>query len=199
MSRRLATFAFGVVLAACGGWVLAQQVPPLEFPPLASERGGQPKHDAKASDANELGRFLKSRGFTGIALDRLRSGHLTVAVVAAGTKLRLVLDTGAPVTCLDPERTKAMNLKWGKLSGVGPAERDPNWDTFQQCDLDSLDFGAFKTGRVRACVHRVAIINQWLELRGDPPVDGVLGGDVLTAHAAKIDYPTLRLYLRSEP
>ena len=101
--------------------------------------------------------------------------------------LRLVVDTGAPCTCLDPERTKAMNLKWTKAHGVGPAETDPGWDTFQVCELDGFDFGAFKTGPVHARVHRVSLVNQWLATYRDPLVDGVLGGDVLTAYEARID------------
>ena len=194
MGRRMRTLATGAVLAVCGGLALAQ-----DFPPLVPDRAAQPKQDSKTADADELGRLLKARGFTTIALDRLRSGHLAVVTVASGTKLRLALDTGAPVTCLDPERTKSMNLKWSKLHGDGPPERDPNWDTSVSCELLSLDFGPSKTGPVHASVHRVGSLNRWLEMTGDPPIDGVLGGDVLTAYAARIDYPALRLYLRSDP
>ena len=38
--------------------------------------------------------------------------------------------------------------------------------------------------------------NQAREKMGDPPTDGLLGGDVLSAYAARIDYLGPRLYLR---
>jgi len=192
MSRWAPTLAIGVLLVACCGWVLAQR-----RPSTGTEGGQPPNHDVKPGDAEELERLFKARGYSEIPLDRLRSGYLAVRVTAAGSKLRLILDTGAPVTCLDPERTKAINLKWHKLRASLP-ERDPEWDTSKECELDGLDFGAFKTGPVRAGEHRVAAVNQWLAVYRDPPVDGVLGGDVLTACSAWIDYPGRRLFLRPD-
>jgi hypothetical protein len=152
---------------------------------------------ATVEEVDELGSLMKLQGYSCITLERLRSGFLTAQVIAEEKKLRLVLDTGASGTWLDAERTSAMNLKWSKVPGGAPSENDPDWAPSPQAEVGGFDFGAFKTGPMRVGTYRVSALNEHLALYGDPLVDGVLGGDILSAYSARIDYPGRRLYLRS--
>ncbi len=193
MRRLNWAFAAGTgLLGLCVGLLLNRQLQ------LRTLEGEQLKQIVKVEDGGNLKFFLKQMGYSCIALDRSRSGFLTVQGTAGKNTLRLILDSGSPVTCVDPERTKGMNLKWHKLVGVVPADNPPMWDTTLVADLEGLDLEGFKTVGVRVGTFRVSVVNEWLELSCDSPVDGVLGGDILTAHSALIDYPGRQLYLRSD-
>jgi hypothetical protein len=206
-----------VLVVICCGLFLAQKV----FSPRRQE-SGQPKNEADVEQVNKVGRrikpgrakgasgyvpdvervkeveqLMKQKGYSSIPLERVRAGYLTVQVTVAGQKLRLVLDTGAPRTVLDPERVKAANLEWKTISSDRPGGNNTGPETWELAKIDGIDFEGFKTGALEVGVHHLLDINNSLGSVGDPPVDGLLGGNVLTAYSARIDYETLRLFLRS--
>jgi hypothetical protein len=208
-----------VVLAfLCLGWIM----PKRELSPAPPEAGQQQEEAAAAAEdeagsrgklgwakgpgnhlsmaerVKQVEQLMKGQGYSSIPLDRLSAGYLTAQVTVRGKQLRLILDTGAPVTCLDPERTQGLNLEWKKSASVAPNESFADWDTTHAAKVDTLDIAGFRTGRLLVCIHRMTASNSILEQYHDPPCDGVLGGDILTAYAARIDYRVLRLFLRSE-
>jgi hypothetical protein len=208
-----------VVLAfLCLGWIM----PKRELSPAPPEAGQQQEEVAAAAEdeagsrgklgwakgpgnhlsmaerVKQVEQMMKGQGYSSIPLDRLSAGYLTAQVTVQGKQLRLILDTGAPVTCLDPERTQGLNLEWKKIANDVQDKPFASWDTNQAAEVDALDIAGFKTGRLLVCIHRMTASNSILEQYRDPPCDGVLGGDILTAYAARIDYSVLRLFLRSE-
>src|SRR5262249_34331014 len=89
----------------------------------AGERGPLPREVPE----EDLGRRLRDLGYTSVPIDRLRAGYLTVRAEVAGHALRLVLDTGSPVSALDRERTAALKLNWDEPPGVA-RDRSPTFD-----------------------------------------------------------------------
>jgi predicted aspartyl protease len=183
-----ATCVFVAVFCGC-----SPQQHPLASDTVNSTQGNQ---TATSVEVDEIGGLMKRQGYSCVTLERLRSRYLSVQATVAKYKLRLVLDTGAPVTHLDPERTQPMNLKWDKLADVVPAENRSDTDTFLQSEVDGFDFGTLKTRRVIVGVHRFVAESKQYVAYGDPPLDGLLGADILSSYGARIDYPTLRLFLR---
>ena len=143
-----------------------------------------------------LDKALKERGFVAITLDRLRAGYLAIDVRIDGKKLSLMLDTGAPVTHLDMERTKPLQLKWQLFNPEGGKEK-PQVGTDSCCEITKLEIGGLTVDRLMVGGHDSSEINKVLKAYLDPPIDGQLGSDVLTKLNAVIDYSTLKLYLRS--
>src|SRR5690348_16016188 len=63
------------------------------------------------ASAQARARLLTAQGYRSVAIESVADIYSAVRVSVGGRTLRLILDTGAADTYLDPERTKAL-LKW---------------------------------------------------------------------------------------
>src|SRR5262245_11743183 len=178
--RRQTLFAvvFSILLVAYG-WSLAQ-----------------PKQPAKVGELDEVGRLLGRLGYTSIPVERLRSGHLALAVSVDGKRQRLLIDTGSPGTWLDRERTRHLNLDWKEEPIPGRA-KDIQWDHSTSCEVTGLEIGGVKIPQISVFAFITSLVNGTLEAYGDEPVDGLLGGDVLSESCRGIDYASGRLCLNA--
>jgi predicted aspartyl protease len=139
---------------------------------------------------------LKDQGFRGIPIDRLRSGYLAIEVRVEGKKVYLLLDTGAPVTHLDLERTKHLQLKWQSFDeGINKKRAGATARSF--CEISKLEIGGIEVRHLVIGGHDESEMNKALKSYMDPLLDGELGSDVLTKLNAIIDYSTLTLHIRS--
>jgi Aspartyl protease len=144
---------------------------------------------------NDLGRALRDLGYASVPIDRTRPGYSVVAGVVRGQEVRLILDTGAPVTCLDRRRTEALNLDWAEEPVPGQA-RGSNWDPYTSAEVASLAIGEARAEGVRVYGFHASAFNHGLEAIGVRSVDGLLGADVLDAVGAVIDLPGGQLHVR---
>lgn len=139
--------------------------------------------------------LLKAQGFREVPLARLRAGYLGVEVRIEGKKVYLMLDTGAPVTHLDLERTKHLQLKWQSWdegAGKKPSASSPR----SVCEISKLEVGGLEVSRLVVGGHDESEMNKVLKAYMDPLLDGELGSDVLAKLNGVIDYSTLKLYIR---
>jgi hypothetical protein len=143
--------------------------------------------------ALDLRPMLEKQGYAYIELERLRAGYLVASVHISEHKLVFLLDTGAPNTHFDPVRTKALDLNWRRFNDEATAKVG---QATESCEVNGLEIGKVKTGRLVIWSHDESEFNSILKQYGDSPVDGILGGDVLEAHAAVIDYTNRRLFLK---
>ncbi len=127
-----------------------------------------------------LGAFLEKQGY--IAVQLVRSGdRLGVRVKVKGEELLLGLDTGASFVHFDKERVGRLALKW---------------DSDNTCALAGLEIGGIEVGTLRAHVHDMSETNVHFEAAGEPPIDGLLGAQVLMPLSAVIDHAGATLYLK---
>lgn len=178
----------------------------LPIPRIDSEKEGMQLWQ-KTSDFNEevgnkertlpLDKVLEGRGYVGIPLDRLKAGYLGIEVRIDGKKVYLMLDTGAPVTHLDLERTKHLQLKWKSWGNEEGKGRPATAGSTSYCEITKLEIGGREIGRLIVGGHDTSEINKVLKLYLDPSIDGELGSDVLAKLNAIIDYSTFKLYFRS--
>ncbi|QEH37756.1 hypothetical protein OJF2_63470 [Aquisphaera giovannonii] len=141
----------------------------------------------------DLRRFLESQGYKRIPLRRMASGYLTTGAKLNGKELTLVIDTGAPNTHLDRERTRELGLKWMERGDGKAAGSDQGTAV---AVVQAIEVGQARSGPIRIGIHSMAETNRAVQPYGDGPVDGVLGADVLDPAWAVIDYRKCELYLR---
>jgi predicted aspartyl protease len=143
----------------------------------------------------ELANLLTAEGYSEVKLVRSSSGLLEVPVRFGGSMATLYLDTGAIRTCFDQASAQRLELctrrSEDRASGLGVRDQSV-------CHVDMTGFciGSCSLPAIDAMLIDFSHVNEVRQKRGDRPVDGLLGSDILTIRAAKLDYGSLTLYLR---
>jgi predicted aspartyl protease len=143
----------------------------------------------------ELGRLLTAEGYLAVELVRSKSGLLEVPARVGGSPVTLFLDTGAIQTCFDQASAQRLELCTGpteyRAFGLGVGDQP-----ISCVNVKDFCIGPCSLPAVEAMMIDFSHVNKLREKRGDRPVDGVLGSDILAARAAVLDYGNLALYLR---
>ena len=148
---------------------------------------------AKSAPAASLAETLERKGYIAIELEKMRTGYFGVRVKVGDKKFLMLLDTGAPNTHADPERTKALDLPWRHLD---EAVFGPGWGKMGYAELAGMKIGGIDVRPFSVRTKDETQFNVLLAAYGDLPIDGILGADVLEPHGAVIDYPSRTLFLR---
>jgi predicted aspartyl protease len=127
--------------------------------------------------------------------------HLMVEVEVNGFSARMLVDTGASRSVFDSDRINNFfkdempsleeNLK--KSTGLGTRDMQS-----QALYLKELKIGELIIRKYPAVVLDISHVNLSYEELGLPPIDGVLGSDIMMSYGARIDYrnKTMRINLR---
>ncbi len=117
-----------------------------------------------------------------------------------GKKVRLLIDTGASRTVFDKNRiielfgSEVEFIKMEKLStGLGT-----NTMESETVNLKELKLGRIKLKPYTAVVLDMVHVNQSYQMLHLPKIDGVIGGDILAALQAVIDYKNKELVVTKE-
>ena len=144
-----------------------------------------------------LAEFLEAEGYTAIQMTRNIVGHFEVAVLVNGREALFLVDTGASGTVIARESAARLELEMResdvKAGGIGTSEHAVALGEIETLTLQSL--------RVEALPIRIidmSHVNLALERHGGRGVDGVIGGDLLSARSAIIDYARATLYLQQD-
>jgi len=122
--------------------------------------------------------------------------HLIAEGLINGKSARFVVDTGASRTVFDKERILAyidnpeFNEKEGLSAGIGGT--DISSFIFK---LEELSFGELSIKDYQAVAMDLSNVNNSYAMLKIPPVDGVLGGDLLYKHKAVISYKLKKMRL----
>lgn len=135
---------------------------------------------------------LSLQGYVCVDLDRGRIGYLAKSAQVEAVELYFMVDTGAPLTYLDLGRTDKKGLRWTFDAKPDPMSRLGSY----RCDLETLNIGGITLNSVSAVPHDMASFNSYMTTIGGREVDGLLGNDVLTKHAAVVDVAGRRLFLQ---
>lgn len=115
--------------------------------------------------------------------------HLLVDAVVNDQPAKFIVDTGASQTVMDKEQSKkfigSMSVEESETKSKGLGT-----DSMQSftTSLNSLQIGEMKIEDQDIVLLDLShVVNSYLEM-GLPAVDGVIGGDILSARKAVIDY-----------
>jgi predicted aspartyl protease len=143
----------------------------------------------------ELASLLTGEGYLAVGLARSSSGLLEVPARVGGSPATLFLDTGAIRTCFDQASAQRLELCTrrtdDRASGLGVGDQPVSYVAMKAFCIGSCSLPA-----IEAMMIDFSHVNKIRQKRGDRPVDGVLGSDILAARAAVLDYGSLALYLR---
>lgn len=142
-----------------------------------------------------LSSFLAQTGFRRISLSRSGVGHFHVAGTLNGRSVAVLVDTGAASTVVSLALARELGLTLQQLDIKGGGAGGAHLDIFHLIDATLL-LGEVQP-RVRALLAMdLTHVNQSLALKGEAPVDVILGADVFEAQAAVIDYGSCSLFLK---
>jgi predicted aspartyl protease len=185
MQRQHATLiALIAVLSDCA-WLFAQN------PPKPVTESDSKKVVVKAT--GDLDSFLTERGCVPIPLER-SAGYVPIIVSIGQKRLRLMCDTGSPLSYLDEKRTKELEIDWNT---TGPIKSEGDTRGTRVCKIDVVDVGVFRAHGVRFHNYDMTSLNDNLKAYREQPLDGVLGGNELREYSAVIDCRSMQVYLRS--
>jgi len=115
--------------------------------------------------------------------------HLLIDAMINGTAIKLLVDTGASKTVFDKKRMKKLLAKkrfkrHHSLSiGLGTSRMRSHI-----IELESFSIGELMINNFESVLLNLNNVNKSYKMLGLPAIDGVLGGDILQKHKAKIDY-----------
>ena len=153
------------------------------------------KNSGEVAHADEL-QMLEGRKPIRVKLNRSRMRYLMVTAKVGGKELNLILDTGAPYSCLDRKRTAHLKLEWRNV--VSPeSSLKPDGTPRSFAFLELIEVGTYRASTV---MHEfdLAEINRNFSACGEPPADGLLGGDILESAAAIVNYRSCELVLTDD-
>lgn len=122
--------------------------------------------------------------------------HLIAEGLINNKKARFVVDTGASRTVFDKDRilnyidNPEFNEKEGISAGIGGT--DISSFIFS---IDELSFGDLKITDYQAVAMDLSNVNNSYAMIKLPPVDGVLGGDLMKKYQAVINYKSKKMRL----
>ena len=124
--------------------------------------------------------------------------HLSTVILINNKEARMLIDTGASRTVMDSRRImkyvdeKQVFLEMEQLSsGLGTSTMKS-----QATVLSRVDLGGITMEEYQAVIIDMTHVNSSYELLGLPPIDGVIGGDLLLRFRASVHYGKAELVLR---
>lgn len=122
--------------------------------------------------------------------------HLIAEGMINNKPARFVVDTGASRTVFDKDRilnyidNPEFNEKEGISAGIGGT--DISSFIF---NIEELSFGDLKINGYQAVAMDLSNVNNSYAMLKLPPVDGVIGGDLMKKHQAVINYKLKKMRL----
>ena len=141
-----------------------------------------------------LNKFLKSEGYSSVKLIFLKTKHYLIEAKVNSITGRFILDTGASNSCIcsslenkfkvisEDSKEKASSAN-SEMTHTKISKRNKiqigNW--VNELDLITFD---------------MSHINNALSQKKVPPIDGIIGADILKKSKSVLDYKTNKLYLK---
>jgi len=142
----------------------------------------------------DLPNFLLSAGFRCLPLSRSGVGHFHTSGQLNGRPVAVLIDTGAASTVFSLALAQELGLTLQKAAHQGGGAGAARLDIYYAPDAD-LRLGDLRPRTQALMAVDLTHVNQALALKGQSPVEVILGADVFDAHRAVIDYGSSSLFL----
>lgn len=121
--------------------------------------------------------------------------HIFIQAKAGRNNLRLLVDTGASKSVINLPEISNLSGKWSEIpetESIGLGTEKVNTNLFI---LSSLSLNTIKLSRVEVAALDLSHVNQAYSQIQVPPIQGILGSDLLMKLKAQIDFGKERLLL----
>jgi clan AA aspartic protease (TIGR02281 family) len=142
-----------------------------------------------------LTKFLRDAGYEQVTLSRSGVGHFHAAGSLNGRPVAVLIDTGAASTVVSLALAQQLGITLHKLDVTGGGAGGANLAIYALANA-TLSLGEVEPRPRALLAMDLTHVNQSLALKGEAPVDVILGADVFEAGAAVIDYSSSSLFLR---
>ena len=141
-----------------------------------------------------LNKFLKSEGYSSIKLIFLETKHYLIEAKVNGIKGRFIIDTGASNSCI----CTSLEDKFKVISKE--SKEKASSATSQMTYTKISKSNTIQIGKREDKINLISFdmnhINNALSQKKVPPIDGILGADILKKSKAILNYKSNKLYLK---
>jgi hypothetical protein len=141
-----------------------------------------------------LNMLLKSEGYSSVKLIFLETKHYLIEAKINGIKGRFILDTGASNSCI----CTSLEDKFKVISQK--SKEKASSATSQMTHTKISKSNAIQIGKWENKIDLISFdmnhINSALSQKKVPPIDGIIGADILKKSKAILDYNLNNLYLK---
>ena len=141
-----------------------------------------------------LNNFLKTSGYSSVNLIFLETKHYLIEAKVNGVSGRFILDTGASNSCVCislEDKFKVISQKSKEKASSANSEMTHT----KISKSNAIQIGKWED-KIDIISFDMNHINNALSQKKVPPIDGILGADILKKCKAILDYKTNRLYLK---
>ena len=141
-----------------------------------------------------LNKFLKTSGYCSLKLIFLETKHYLMEAKVNSVSGRFILDTGASNSCVCislEDKFKVISQKSKEKASSANSEMTHT----KISKSNAIQIGKWED-KIDLISFDMNHINNALSEKKVPPIDGILGADVLKKSKAVIDYESNKLYLK---
>ena len=141
-----------------------------------------------------LNKFLKTSGYCSVKLIFLKTKHYLMEAKVNSVSGRFILDTGASNSCVCislEDKFKVISQKSKEKASSANSEMTHT----KISKSNAIQIGKWED-KIDIISFDMNHINNALSQKKVPPIDGILGADILKKSKAILDYKTNRLYLK---
>ena len=141
-----------------------------------------------------LNKFLKNDGYCSVKLVFLETKHYLIEAKINGVKGRFILDTGASNSCICTsleDRFKVISKE--SKEKASSANSEMTHTMISKNNRIQIDKWEDKINLISFDMNH---INNALSQKKVPPIDGIIGADILKKSKSILDYKTNKLFLK---
>ena len=141
-----------------------------------------------------LNKFLKNDGYCSVKLVFLETKHYLVEAKVNGVKGKFILDNGASNSCICTSlEDKFKVISKESKEKASSANSEMTHTMISKSNMIQIDKWEDKINLISFDMNH---INNALSQKKVPPIDGIIGADILKKSKSILDYKTNKLFLK---
>jgi len=141
-----------------------------------------------------LNKFLKNDGYCSVKLVFLETKHYLVEAKLNGVKGKFILDTGASNSCICTSlEDKFKVISYDSKEKASSANSEMTHTMISKSNV--IQIGKWNSN-ASLITFDMSHINNALSQKKVPPIDGIIGADILKKTKSILDYKTNKLFLK---
>ena len=141
-----------------------------------------------------LNKFLKNDGYCSVKLVFLETKHYLVEAKVNGVKGKFILDTGASNSCICTSlEDKFKVISKESKEKASSANSEMTHTMISKSNMIQIDKWEDKINLISFDMNH---ISNALSQKKVPPIDGIIGADILKKSKSILDYKTNKLFLK---